>query len=98
MDFVELPKRNIVDVVPGAGAVPAYGDAAIRTGEHMIAIGGVDPEGVKVGVDGALALHEGLAAVFGHVKRRPEHPNLVFVVWIDTHLAVIGRPRIRGTH
>ena len=91
--------RDVVQVAPVAAAVPGDPDAAIVAGEHVVGIGGVDPDGVNVAVDVAeTGLDEGAAAVFGHVDVDAAEPDLLIVVGVDADLAEVGGARIGVAH
>ena len=98
-DFVELAERDVVQVAPVAAAIPGHPDAAVVAVEDVVGIRRVDPDGVDIAVDIAEAgLHEGAAAILGHVDVDAAEPDLLVVVGVDADLAEVGGPRIGVAH
>src|SRR6185369_7910435 len=94
-----LAQCNIVQVAPIAAAIPGYPDAAIVAVDDVVGIRRVDPDGVDIAVDVAeTGLHEGAAAILGHVHVDAAEPDLLIVVGVHADLAEVGRARIGVAH
>ena len=76
-DAVELRDRNVVEVAPGAAVVVGFVEAAVIAYEQVIGVGGVEGEGVVVGVDLPAGGGDGLAAVFADAHRHVHEVDAV---------------------
>src|SRR6266436_1611190 len=98
-DFVELSDGNGVEEIPGLAGVVAPVNSAVRTGNHVVRIRGIDPHGVIIAVNAPNALgRESFSAILGVKHLRAERPDSQIVVGIDAHLAVVRGPRIGVAH
>ena len=90
---VGLSDRPAPERLPGLAPVVAHVDRAVVADDQVIAVVGVDPEGVLVDVPVAVHHLEVLAAVGRHVHALVDHVHHVRVVRIDADLAEVhGAP------
>src|SRR5262249_32643039 len=74
-------------------------NASIRTGQHVIGIGGIDPQSLIVAVDPRHdILNPGFAPIFRREKVCPALPYSFVVFRVELNLAVVHRPRIKVAH
>ena len=94
---VELADREVVEEVPGLGAVVAQEDPAVGAEPHVLGAGGLDPHGVQVGVQvlGA-ARGERPAAVVRYPEVGAQQVDPLLVVGLDPDLAEVEGPRRVG--
>ena len=91
---VELADRQVVEEVPGRGMVVAEIHAAVAAGQHPVAVLGIDPHGVEVGMQVlAAAGPERAAGVVGDPQVDPQQVDAPVVVGLDADLAEVERAR-----
>src|SRR5262249_21785939 len=98
-DTIELADWQVADGPPGAAAVTRVVEAAVVSEQHVARVGGVDPHGVVVGVDGAPGgAGEGAAPVTRAAQRDAQHPEVVGVIGVDADLAEVEWARAEVVH
>ena len=96
-DLVELRERQVRQLAPVVGAVPADRDAAIATEDEVVGVRRVDPERVVVGVDlGGRVRREVVPPVRGAVQTRTAQVKPLRIVRVDADLAVVHGTVVRG--
>src|ERR1019366_6872497 len=62
---IELRHRNVVEVAPGAAVVVGLIESAVVAFDQVLRVGGIEDQGVVIGVDSPTGALDGLTAVFG---------------------------------
>src|SRR5262249_28262600 len=99
-DLVKLSERNRVDVIPRFGLVIAEMDSAVRSNNQVVRIDWIDPHRMVIAMDAPeLSCRiQTPAAVLRYIHRGAQHVDTLIVLWINTNLAVIHRPRVNLVH
>jgi hypothetical protein len=98
VDLVPLAQREVVDLVPGLGAVLRLVQTAVTGEQHVVAVLRVDPQRVEVDVHRALHLAEALAAVGALEDRHAAGPHDIDVARVDGDLAEVEGPVREAVH
>ena len=88
VDGVELGQGQEIGMVPVFPSVPSHAQAVVIAEEHVVAVLGVDPEGVVVAPE-TEGRDPGLAAIAAGQHADAEDVNDLVVVGVDDNLAVV---------
>src|SRR5215208_7146702 len=91
--LVELPPRDVVDVLPALAAVVGHGGAPVLTGPEAARLLLVDPERVEVDVLAPRDVAEGAPAVHRHEELRGDGVDAVLVRRVDADVRVVEAAR-----
>ena len=98
-DVVELADRRVVQVIEFLAAIVGRINPAVDAEEHVLAVAGVDPEGVAIGVGIAAQVgREPLASVLRLILRNTQDVDVLIVAGIDSHLTEIHGTRVDAVH